>query len=138
MVSAVGAGKPGAEIDLKFDLRGAPVVGEPVDIDVALIPVYELNQVYATFQATDGLEITKGDKTPHIEHPQIGVAISHTVTIIPRRDGIFYVSAVVLADSATESITRAFSIPVIAGTGVSVPIAAGANPAQSASPTPAH
>jgi hypothetical protein len=138
MVSAVGAGKSDAGVDLKFDLRGAPEVGEPVDIDVALIPRNELNQVYATFQATEGLEITKGDKTAQIEHPQVGVAITHTVTIIPRRDGVFYVSAVVLADSATESITRAFSIPVIAGTGISAPGAAGAGPTHSANPTPGH
>jgi hypothetical protein len=138
MVSAVGAGKSGSEIDLKFDLRGAPVVGEAVDIDIALIPLYELNQMYATFQATDGLEITKGDKTPQIEHPQVGVPITHTVTIIPRRDGVFYVSAVVLADSATESLTRAFSIPVIAGTGDSAPVATGISQPQGAGGTSAH
>jgi len=94
------------------------------------------NMVSAVGAGKSGAEI--GDKTPQIEHPQVGVAITHTVTIIPRRDGVFYVSAVVLADSATESVTRAFSIPVIAGTGVSAPIATGVNQAQGAGTTSAH
>jgi hypothetical protein len=138
MVSAVGGSKGGAGIDLKFDLRGAPVVGEAVDIDIALIPLYELNQVYATFEATDGLEITKGDKTPQIEHPAVGMPITHTVTIVPRRDGVLYLSAVVLSDSASESVTRAFSIPVIVVSGVSAPSPADAKQAQGAGSISAH
>jgi hypothetical protein len=138
MVSAVGAAKAGAGVDLKFDLRGAPVVGEAVDIDIALIPLYELTQVYATFQGTDGLEITKGDKTPQIERPAVGVAITHTVTVIPRRDGVLYLSAVVLSDSASESVTRNFSIPVIVFSSLSTPSPADVNQAQGTAPAPAH
>jgi hypothetical protein len=64
MVSAVGTGKPFGDIELKFDLRDRPVVGEPVDIDLAIIPAQDLDRVSATFQPGDGLELTKGGKTP--------------------------------------------------------------------------
>jgi hypothetical protein len=117
MVSAVSAGKTSSEIDLKFALRDRPVVGEPVDIDVAVIPAHELDQIYATFNAADGLEIAKGGRMPQIQHPEPGAPISHTVTLVPQRDGIFFVSATVLADSPTDSTTHSFSIPVIAGAG---------------------
>jgi hypothetical protein len=80
-------------------LRGRPVVGEPVDIDLALIPGQDLDRVYAVFQAADGLELTKGGKTAEIEHPRGGVPISHILIIVSQRDSVFYVSAVVLADS---------------------------------------
>jgi hypothetical protein len=129
MVSAVGSGKPSGDIELKFDLRARPVVGEPVDIDLAIIPVQDLDRVYATFQATDGLELIKGAKTPEVAHPPVGTAISHTLTIVPQRDGVFYVSAVVLANSATESVTHSFSIPVIAGAGAGAAAPAAAAPA---------
>jgi hypothetical protein len=117
MVSAVGTGKPYGDIELKFDLRARPVVGEPVDIDLALIPVQDLDRVSAEFQAVDGLEVTKGAKSPEVLHPAAGVPITHTLTVVPQRDGVFYVSAVVLADLASETVTRNFSIPLIAGAG---------------------
>src|ERR1700722_12933046 len=115
MVSAVGStGKPYGDIELKFDLRARPVVGEPVDIDLALIQTQDLDRVSATFQAVDGLEVTKGGRSPEFSRPPAGVPISHTVTVIPQRDGVFYVSAVVLVDLASETVTRNFSIPLIA------------------------
>jgi hypothetical protein len=132
MVSAVSAGKTSTEIDLKFALRDRPVVGESVDIDIAVIPAHELDQVYATFNAADGLEIARGGRMPQIQHPEPGAPISHTVTIVPQRDGIFFVSATVLADSPTDSTTHSFSIPVIAGAGFA-PSAA----ASSSTPAPA-
>jgi hypothetical protein len=121
MVSAVSSGKPSEEMELKFELRARPVVGQPVDIELAIVPGQDLNRVYATFQADDGLELAKGDKTPEIDHPPTGVPILHTLTIVPERDGVFNVNAVVLADSSTQSVTHSFSIPVIAGAGISLP-----------------
>jgi hypothetical protein len=129
MVSAVSLGNASPDIDLKFSLRERPAVGEPVDVDVALIPGHELDQVYATFSATDGLEIRKGGTMPKVEHPEAGAPIPHMVTIVPQRDGIFYISATVLADSATNSVTHSFSIPVIAGAGITAAGAAASAPA---------
>jgi hypothetical protein len=139
IVSAVGSGKASGDIELKFDLRGRPVAGEPVDIDLAVIPTQDLDRLYAMFQPGEGLELTKGGKLEEISHPPVGVAISHTLTIVPQRDGVFYVSAVVLADSATESVTRSYSIPLIAGAGVSATAAPETSPPAAAAPAaPGH
>ena len=75
MVSAVASGKPSGDIELKFDLRERPVVGEPVDIDLAIITAQDLDRVYASFQAGEGLELTKGAKTPEIAHPAVWVPL---------------------------------------------------------------
>jgi hypothetical protein len=139
MVNAVPAsGKPSGDIELKFTLRQRPVVGESVDIDLALIPGPDIDRVYAAFQAADGLELTKGAKTAEIEHPPAGVAISHTLSIVPQRDGVFYVSAIVLADSAMQSVTRSFSIPVIVGAGSAPTAAATGEPNTVAAPVRGH
>jgi hypothetical protein len=55
------------------------------------------------------------------------------VTIVPQHNGIFYVTAVVLTDSSDDTFARTFSIPVIAGEGLS----AKAEPKVASSPVDA-
>ena len=119
MVAAVSATKGGAPVEVKFELRERPQVGQPVDIDIAVLPVSpNLERVHAIFQAGDGLDLVSGGETALIEKPADGVPIRHTLRILPKRDGIFVVSAVVSVDTASESLSRTFSIPLIAGQGL--------------------
>jgi hypothetical protein len=118
MVAAVSASKTPGPVDVDFALVARPVVGKPVDIRVALTPNVELERVYARFQASDGLDLATGQETGHIEHPPVGTNIDHTVTVTPKADGIFYVTATVISDSSTASESRVYSIPIIAGAGL--------------------
>jgi len=115
--SARMAGQPGP-VDLKFKLSRRPAVGEPVDIDLEFIPHVELERLFARFQAADGLQIVSGAETQHFEHPARGAPVGHKMTVTARTDGIYYVTAIVLADSDTESVSRTFSFPLIAGQGL--------------------
>lgn len=128
MVSAVSGGKGGAPVELKFSLAERPQVGQPVEIDIAVLPVSPLDRVAAHFQAGDGLVLRSGDEMNAVDRPETGVPLPHRITIVPERDGIFFVSAVVLADSPQQSISRTFSIPIIAGQGLSPPKAGAATP----------
>jgi len=119
MVSAVNTGTDSSPVDVKFELTQRPEVGKPVDISLVLIPTAPLERLFARFQTDDGLELVKGAETEQIARPVSGTAISHTVTVIPKRDGIFTILAIVLMDSASESVSRNFSIPLIAGSGLS-------------------
>src|SRR5688500_9330141 len=38
MSRAVGNGKPGAAVDIKYDFRAKPEVGKPVEVKLAFIP----------------------------------------------------------------------------------------------------
>ena len=119
MVAAVSATKGGPPVEVKFELRERPQVGQPVDIDIAVLPVSpNLERVHAIFQAGDGLDLVSGGETAPIEKPADGVPIRHILRILPKRDGIFVVSAVVSVDTASESLSRTFSIPLIAGQGL--------------------
>jgi hypothetical protein len=125
LVTAPTSARAEGPVTLKFALSQKPAVGKPVDIEFALVPVAGLDRVVARFQAGEGLEMRGGAQTPAYEKPEAGAQIAHTVTVVPSRDGIFYVSAVVLADSETSSIARTYSIPIIAGEGLSaLPVAA--------------
>jgi hypothetical protein len=132
MVAAVGAKTGAGAVDLRFSILSRPKVGEPVDIELALTPSVELEHLFARFQVTDGLQLVAGQETEHIEHPTTGVAVTHKVTVIPKSDGIFSITAVVLADSAKDSIARNFNIPIIAGQGLTeLPSPSAAPPAAS-------
>ena len=118
MVAAFSANRSqGGLVDLKFLISRRPRVGEPVEIDLALTPSVPLEGLFARFQAGDGLQVVSGAETEHVEHPAAGVAVGHRLTVLAKTDGIYYITAVVLADSEKESVARTFSIPLIAGQG---------------------
>lgn len=118
MVEAVPAGEGKVLIHLKFELNERPEVGNPFEISLVFIPVSPLERLYARFSAGEGLEVVKGSQTEQIARPIVGSAITHSLTVVPKRNGIFNVQAAVLMDSETESLSRTFSIPLIAGSGL--------------------
>jgi hypothetical protein len=129
MVAAVSSSRTPGVVDLRFMLSGKPEVGQPVDIQFAITPTRNLENLFIRFIAADGLNIARGAETGNLEHPPVGVTIDHTVAVIPKSDGIYYLTAVVVSDSETESVTRNYSIPIIAGEGVpEAPPAAVAGP----------
>jgi hypothetical protein len=121
MVAAVSPADTPHDVELRFALAGRPVVGQPLDIEIALTPNAELERVFARFQASEGLKLVKGMETRDFQHPAPGKPLSHTLTVIPQADGIFSISASVVIDSLTRSITRSYSIPIIAGEGLPEP-----------------
>jgi hypothetical protein len=118
MVAAVSASKGGPPVALKFALHERPMVGEPIDVEVALIPTSPLVRLFGRFHASTGLTLVKGGETPQYENPVAGEPLQHVVTVMANNDGIFYITAAVVADAENSSLTRTFSIPVIAGEGV--------------------
>jgi hypothetical protein len=119
MVAAVSSAKTGAPVQLKYELRERPEIGQPLDVDLVLIPdLPTAERVYAKFQGGDGLELLDGGDLPPVEKPAQSVPIRHTVRLLPKRNGIFTLNVAVGVDSATDSVSRAFAIPVIAGEGL--------------------
>jgi hypothetical protein len=125
MVAAVSASK-GPPVELKFALPVRPEVGQVTDIDVALVtsqPVPE--SVSISFQVGDGLDIVEGSQMERIDKPAVGTPIRHVVKVLPKRDGIFTLTAVVSFTVSNQETNRTFSIPVIAGQGLPDQVAKG-------------
>ncbi|TLZ51575.1 MAG: hypothetical protein E6K22_11355 [Gammaproteobacteria bacterium] len=120
MVSAVSAGGTGAPaVQVKFELRQRPAVAQPVDIDLAIVPASgALDRVSGKVEVGDGLELVAGGEIPPTERPVEGVPILHSIKVLPKKDGIFTVSAVLGVDAAGESSSQTFSIPIIVGAGL--------------------
>jgi hypothetical protein len=125
MVAAVSASK-GPPVELKFALPVRPEVGQATEIDVALIPSQPLpDSVSISFQVADGLDILEGSQLERVDKLAAGSPIRHVVKVLPKRDGIFSLTAVVSFTASNQEFNRTFSIPVIAGVGLPDQVAKG-------------
>ena len=126
MVAAVSASKPGPPVELKFSLPTRPEVGQVMDVDVAVVPRAPVpDSVSVSFQVVDGMDIVEGSQLPKVDKLVDGTPIRHVVRVLPKRDGIFAVTAVVAFVSANQDFARTFAIPVIAGEGLPDQVAKG-------------
>src|SRR5262249_22967202 len=118
MVAAVSTSKTGPAVEVKFYLLQRPEVGQPLDVDVAIVPGPALEGLSADFQGADGLDLVGGGQLARVDKPAEGAPLAHTVKVVPKRLGVFAVTVVVSTYASNQSSTRSFSIPVIAGEGV--------------------
>ena len=124
MVSAVSSARTGpASVQVKFELRERPDVAQPLDIDLVILPgSATVDRLYGRVEVADGLQLTEGAQIAPSDRPGDGIPIRHSIKVLPTRDGIFTVNAVVSVDSAGQSWSQTFSIPVIVGAGSAVPV----------------
>jgi hypothetical protein len=117
-----GVMPPGAgpyPVQVKFELQGRPDVAQPLDVDVVLVPVYgTVDRIIGKMAADEGLDIVSGQDIAAVDKPVEGTPIHHSVKVLPKRDGIFTLTAVLAVDAAGQTTTQTFSIPVIAGAGL--------------------
>jgi hypothetical protein len=120
MVAAVappGAAPPSVQV--KFELQGHPDVAQPLDVDVVVVPVLlNVERISGKFSADDGLEVVSGQDIAVADKPVEGTPIHYRVKVLPKRDGIFTLTAVLAVDAGGRSTTETYSMPVIAGAGL--------------------
>ncbi len=125
MVAAVSTAK-GPPVELKFSLPSRPEVGQVTEIDVALVPSQPVPESLSiSFQVVEGLEIVDGSQMERVENVTPGTPIRHVVKVLPKRDGIFTLTAVVSFTASNLESSRTFAIPVIAGVGMTDQVAKG-------------
>lgn len=118
MVSAVSSGKPGAAVDLKFDIAQRPRVGESLPISILVSTrASDITKLEVFFQSTDGIQVVDGLKLEAPANPANGQEFSHVVTVLPQKEGVSYLSAVAMVETGTggSSVARTFAIPIIVG-----------------------
>lgn len=120
LVAAVSpAGATPSGVQVKYELKARPQVGQPLDVDIVIVPVRDnVERISGKVSAEDGLEIVSGQDIADADKPAQGAPIHHSIQVLPKRDGIFTLLAVLNVDSAGQSTSQAFSMPVIAGAGI--------------------
>lgn len=117
MVAGVAAGKSGGLVDLKFRLKSRPEIGQPLTIEIALLPNVPAELMRATFTATEGLSVRTSEVPAEYQRVQPGSLYRHELTAVPREQGVYFVSATVMVQSSEgEDVYRNFTIPVVVGT----------------------
>lgn len=118
MVGAVGDGRPGAaRVSVRFDLKTRPQLGQPLDLNLVILPSAGIDRVYGKVEANDGLELVSGADIAPTERPTEDAPISHSIRVVPQREGVLTLRAIISADSGGQPSSQTFSIPLIAGAG---------------------
>jgi hypothetical protein len=115
MARAVGNGKPGAAVDIKYDFRAKPEVGKPVEVRLAFIPNAGVESLEAKITDMEGITVA-GGLNPQFNNVQAGQPYEHTFSLLANRPGVFYVSVEVTTQLSGMTSARTFSIPLSVGT----------------------
>ena len=111
MARAVGSGKPGAAVDIKYDFKDRPEVGKPVEVKIAFIPSTGVESLEAKISDMDGITVA-GGLNPQFNNVQAGQPYEHTFSLLAHRAGMFYVSVEVTTHFGGASTARTFAIPL--------------------------
>jgi hypothetical protein len=114
MVTAVNSAHSNTPISMKFRLSARPVVGTPLQVEIALIPAADasINRIHASFQPGDGLQLP-GDHTIDVDDPGAGAVIEQQVSVVPQQTGVLNLNATVMVDTDGGTLARSYSIPLV-------------------------
>lgn len=114
-VSAVSSAGAVAPVGLKFKLAAPPRVDQSLRIDLELIqqPGLDIDSLLVSLQAGDGLAI-ESEHSFEFQSPAPGATQHMSVTVRAQQPGLLSLGATVLIGTANASLTRSFSIPLIA------------------------
>ncbi|HEX6396301.1 MAG TPA: hypothetical protein VFZ95_02660 [Steroidobacteraceae bacterium] len=130
MVAAVSAGKSSTVVGVYFTLGNAPTIDSALPIDIAIVPHQDFTSLQARFYTQgDGLTLMSGDLLPPVADAKAETSLEHKLVLMPRKEGVYMVTANLETDDSAGSVSRIFSIPVIVAPAGSNPSAAPATPA---------
>lgn len=111
---AVGDGKPGAAVNIRYEFASKPAVGTPTDLDVALIPSVGVDSLEAKFGGMEGITLA-GNAQVSFSAVEAGKPYRHKLSVLPDHTGVFYITVSVNTQIAGSSVGRTFSIPFVVG-----------------------
>lgn len=112
MAHAVAIGKTQPVFDLKYDIASKPMVGEPIEIELAFVPMFPGDSFHATIaSASPGLTL-EGNLTPTTSDVKAGEAwriklIAHAAAPVA-----YYFNVNADHNASGVRSTRNFSIPL--------------------------
>jgi hypothetical protein len=113
MVAAVSASNNSSVISVHFALGAAPVVNQPLPVEIAIVPHQEFESLTAHFEAQGGLAVSVGGTLDPVTSIGEEKAIKHQLVLLPREAGVFMVTAAIDSQGQEGNVVRIFSIPVI-------------------------
>jgi hypothetical protein len=114
MARAVGDDKPGAAVSIKYDLSIKPQVGVPLEVKVVFLPSIGVEALDATFSGMEGISLS-GNLNASFTGVKSGQLYEHGFTVLPERNGMFYVTVNASTRFGGSTMGRTFAIPFVVG-----------------------
>jgi hypothetical protein len=114
MVQAASQGKSQVPVELKFDFAQRPKVGQPLDINLAIIAQIAASPATIQVTGTDDVSVAPGANQFDIPAEEAGEVYRATVNVTPNAEGVVLVGVTVLLKHDEIVDQRVFSIPIIA------------------------
>jgi hypothetical protein len=114
MAHAVGNGKPGAAVLIRYDFASKPAIGTPTELQLAFIPQAGVDSMDVVINGMDGVTLS-GPLTATFTEVVPAKPYMHTVTVLPDRAGVFYLSVVATTQIGNQNLSRTFSVPFAVG-----------------------
>ncbi len=114
MVQASSQGKSQVPVELKFDLAQRPKVGQPLEINLALIAQISASPATIQLSGADEVSVAPGASPFEIASEEAGEVYRHTVSVTPNAEGVLLLGVTVTLKHDEMVDQRAFSIPIIA------------------------
>ncbi len=114
MVQAASQGKSQVPVELKFDFSQRPKVGQPLEVNLALIAQISASPATIQVNGTDDVAVAPGGNQFDIPAEEAGEVYRHTVSVTPGAEGVVLLGVTVSLKHDELTDQRAFSIPIIA------------------------
>jgi len=115
MAQAVGNGKPGAAVLIRYDFSAKPAVGTPMELQLVFIPQAGVDSLDIMVSSMDGVTLS-GPQTASFPDVVPSKQYTHKVSVLPDRAGVFYLSVVATTQIGNSNLSRTFAIPFSVGT----------------------
>ena len=99
MVEAAVQGKAALALKLKFELAQRPKVGQPLDVNLALVPQLAGSPLVLQVTASDGIEVNSTSQSFEVPSVEAGAVYLHTLRLTPKAEGVLIVGLNVSAQT---------------------------------------
>jgi len=115
MTVAVGIGKAALPLQLKFELADRPKAGQPLEINLALLPQIPAESALIQVTPSDGLEVSKTQGEVALPALDEGGVYRQTVQVTPTKDGVLVVGLNLTLKHDDIEESKGYSVPIIVG-----------------------
>jgi hypothetical protein len=113
MVEAATQGKSQLPVKVKFGLTQRPRVGQPLDIDIAVMPQIDAGGADIQVTGGDGLSVAPESNQAELAALETGGVYRRVLKVTPSADGVLLLGLTLSLKHDEVTDSRAFSIPLI-------------------------
>ena len=116
----ITAAKPGSPYSVSYRIIGTPIVGSPVTVDLRVESNQGTQPLNLEYRINDATSMVLGQSQPatvRMEFAANETAFTQQVTIIPQREGRFYLNVSASFETVDGTMSTVTAIPIQVGVG---------------------